>query len=139
MDANLAAAIALIGALSGALGSVVRSWLLRPRTKAQADQLTAAATVSVSSDNREWAQMFERRADGAERRADQAEHRADEAEHRADQAEHRADQAEQAVDQLEARMIVAWRYVRSLRETMQTGGLTPPPMPFELEGLWHDR
>lgn len=122
MDANAAAAVALIGALAGAFGSVARQWLVRPKTKAEADNLNAAATVSVSSDNREWAQLFERRADAAEKRADQAEHRADEAETKA--------------DSVEANLIRCYGYVRSLRDEIRRLNGTPPPPPPELEALW---
>jgi methyl-accepting chemotaxis protein len=145
VDANLAAAVALIGALGGALGSVLRSWLARPKTRAEADKLNAAATVSISADARQWASTFAERADRAERRADQAEHRADEAEHRADEAEHRADQAEDRArqaevkaDNVETNLIRTYSYVRQLRETIVRLHGTPPAPPPELEALWRD-
>lgn len=138
MDANLAAAVALIGALAGAFGSVIRQYLVRPKTRAEADQLNAAATVSISADAREWASKFAERADAAERRADQAEHRADEAEHRADQAEHRADQAETKVDNVEALLVKCYGYVRGQRDEIRRLGGTPAPLPPELEALWRD-
>lgn len=145
MDVNVAAAMALIGALSGAFGSLARSWLARPKTKAEADNLNAAATVSLSAESREWASTFADRADRAERRADQAEHRADEAEHRADQAERRADQAEHRADAAEttadnaqALVVKCYGYVRGLHAEIRRLGGTPPSPPSELEALWRD-
>lgn len=129
MDVNLAAAVALVGALSGALGSLARSWLARPKTRAEADNLNAAATVSISADAREWASTFAERADRAERRADQAEHRAD-------QAERRADAAETAADNTQALIVKCYGYVRSLHAEIRDLGGTPPPPPAELETLW---
>lgn len=145
MDVNLAAAAALIGALSGAFASLARSWIARPKTQAEADNLNAAATVSISADAREWASTFADRADRAERRADQAEHRADEAEHRADQAErradqaeHRADSAETSADNAQALIVKCYGYVRGLHAEIRDLGGTPPAPPPELEALWRD-
>lgn len=131
MDVNLAAAVALLSAIFGALGSVIRSVLIRPKTRAEADQLNAAATVSISQEAREWAVRFAERADAAERRADAAEHHAD-------AAEHRAEQAEQHTELVEANLIKTYGYARSLRETIVRLGGTPPPPPPELERMWRD-
>jgi predicted cobalt transporter CbtA len=131
VDANLAAAVALIGALGGAFGSVMRSWWARPKTRAEAENLNAAATVSISSEAREWASAFASRADAAERRADAAEHRADE-------AERRADRAEEHVEIVEANLIRTYGYVRALRDEIRRLNGTPPPPPPELEALWRN-
>lgn len=143
----------IIGVFGTVIASLVAAYVARAKTGAEIENLKTASKVSRSTDNREWAQLFVSRADAAERRADQAEHRADEAEHRADQAEQRAgeaerraasandraDQADTRIDELEAKVISGWRYVRSLRDTMRANGLTPKPLPADLEDLWNDQ
>jgi hypothetical protein len=136
----------IIGAIGTVVATLVAAYVARAKTSAEVENLRAASSVTVSADNREWATLFvsradaaEKRADAAERRADQAEHRADEAEHRADQAERRADQAETRVDELESKVIKGWGYVRAMREVLRANGLTPPPLPADLEEFWSER
>jgi folate-dependent phosphoribosylglycinamide formyltransferase PurN len=123
MSTSQAVITVLVAVLGGSLASLITAYATRPKTKAEAQNLNAAAGVSISADIREWSQMFVSRTEAAERRADQAEHRANE--------------AESKVDDIEARLILVYGYVRSLREEMKRHALTPPPPPPELEHYWN--
>lgn len=129
MDANTLILALLGGSLSGVGVSLVSNVLQRPKTKAEADNLNAAASVSVSADAREWTRIFMERTDSAEHRADVAERRADVAERRAEVAEHR-------VDEVETGLIECYGYVRKLHEIMRRHSVPPPPLPARLEALW---
>lgn len=132
MDANAIVAALLAGSLSGVAAALITGVLARPKTRAEADNLNAAASVSVSSDARAWTRIFMERADSAEHRADDAEHKAEEAEHRAQAAEIRA-------DEVESGLIECYGYVRKLHDRLRQLGDTPPPLPPRLEALWRSR
>lgn len=134
---------AVIGALAAVVTSLMVNWFNRPRTKGEGAKLNAAALVTKSSDNREWAERFVQQADAALARAQKAEERADAAEERADAAEGRAVHAEtevgrcnERVDELEALLIEAWGYIRGERVKMVAAGLTPERLPIRLERFW---
>lgn len=114
----------LVGIFGGAGGSLISGLLSKPKTRAEADQLQTAASVSVSAEAREWARDFATRAERAEQRAEHA--------------EARADLAEERVDELEGNLIECYGYVRQLREQVRQLGKQPPPLPARLEALWRD-
>lgn len=123
MGTSQAVITVLVAVLGGSLASLITAYATRPKTKAEAQNLNAAASVSVSADVREWSLMFVKRAEQAELRADAA--------------EKRADAAEQKVDDLETRFILAYGYMRSLREDMRRHNLKPASPPPELELYWN--
>lgn len=125
MDANAIVLVLLCGALSGVGASLIANIAQRPRTRAEADNLTSAASVSVSADAREWTRIFLARADAAEKRSDAA--------------EARADVAERRVDEVESSLIECYGYVRKLHERLRQLGEPPPTLPQRLEALWLGR
>lgn len=112
----------LISLLGLVFSSLVAAWLARPKTKAEADNLNAAASVSVSADAREWARDFAQRAERAEERAIHA--------------EQRAETADERCDELEAGLIECYHLVRQMRDHYRQHGETPPALPVRLEALW---
>lgn len=133
----------ILAIFAGAGGSAIAAYFAKPKTKAEADQLNAAASVSLSADARAWAQTFADAARAAETRADAAEHRADEAEAKAEEADRKAvaagrhaDLLEENYDHIESLVIQGYGYVRKLQEEIRRLGGTPTSPPAELEALW---
>jgi hypothetical protein len=67
MGTNQAVITILVAVLGGSLASLTTAYATRPKTKAEAQNLNAAAGVSISADIREWSQMFVKRTEAAER------------------------------------------------------------------------
>lgn len=113
---------AIIAICVAAATSAVGAYFAQPKTKAEADQLNAAASVSLSAEAREWTSVFVARANAAEARATKAEEKAEAAEHR--------------TDEIESALIEGYGYFRQLREEIvRLGGRDVPP-PVRLEALW---
>lgn len=120
---------AIVAILVAALTSGIGAYFARPKTKAEADQLNAAASVSMSAEAREWTRVFMAR-------ANQAEERANRAEEQAIQADERAGRAEERADEIEAALVESYNYVRSLRDEVARLGGRKIPAPLKLEALW---
>lgn len=136
---NSAVLAAIISAAVAVISSLVVAVASRPKTRAETDQLKAAASVSVSADAREWAQTFIDQADKALKRADQAEEEADHAQNDAAIARQTADKATEKVDELESVLIECYGYVRTLRDIIRRHDDQPPPLPRRLEALWESQ
>jgi uncharacterized protein YceH (UPF0502 family) len=104
MDLSQVLAPLIVGAIASVVTTLVAAFVTRAKTDAEVSTLNVASKVSVSADNREWAELFVARANAAELRADAAEKRADEAEQRAAHAEQRVGELEQKVNRLEAQI-----------------------------------
>lgn len=113
---------AIIAIVVAAVTSGVGAYFARPKTRAEADNLNATATVSMSAEARQWTQVFVQDAADAKSRAKAAEDRAEAAENRA--------------DEIEAGLVECYGYVRLLREELRGLGKTPPALPARLEALW---
>jgi len=143
MDVSQVVITALIAVFGGAGASFIAALAARPKTTAEAEQLNAAASVSVSADARAWAKEFADRTAAAESRADRAEDRAQRAEEHADEAERKADAAEAHAERLEVRadeqqaaLVECWLYVRKLHDQVRSHDETPIPVPPTLQRLW---
>lgn len=134
VDSNNVITTGLIVLLSSVPVSLITAYFARPKTKAEAENLQASTSVSVSGDARAWSQMFVERTQAAEVRSDKAEERARRAEERVDEVEARATQAE---ERNEERFILMYGYVRKLRQEMRDNNLTPSAPPPELEVYWN--
>lgn len=137
---NSTVVAALISALVAVGTSVFVGLMARPKTRAEANQLNTAASVSVSADTRAWAQTI---IDQANTAVERAEHRADEAEEEAEAAHRDAAQARveartasERVDELEGMMIEAYGWWRRQTEELRTSGVAVLPLPPRLEALW---
>lgn len=122
MSSAQAITTVLVALFTGALGSVAKGYFDRPRTKSESDAVQMSASVSMSTEVRQWAQIFVDRAQKAEERADVAERKANDAEER--------------LDHLEATMVKVYMYVRSLQTEITNLGGHPSTPPPELEQLW---
>lgn len=116
---------AIVAVLVAAAISGVGAYFAQPKTRAEAGQLEAAASVSISAEAREWTRIMVARAAAAEARADAA--------------ETKADRVEEHADEIEAALIECYGYVRTLRELVRANGGTPPALPVKLEALWRGR
>lgn len=106
----------LIALFSGAAASLVAGYFSRPKTRSEAKQADANASVSLSADAREWAQLWMKKAEAAERKADEAERRTDEAEVR--------------IDNLESTLTAFILYTKKLQQEInKLGGHVPLPPP----------
>lgn len=112
----------LLLALIGGVGaSLVAGYFARPKTKGEAAQANANATVSLSADAREWAQLWMTKADEAQKEAKEA--RAE-----AHETSERLDDAEERVTELDNRMSASIVYMDTLRtEIVRLGGHPPQP------------
>lgn len=131
MSPDVAIIVALIGVMSGAAGSLVKGWLLRPKTAAETKQVSAAGEVALSAEARAWVGEFRAAALEAEREAAETKLEARAAQERAEAAEHKA-------QEVEALLVKAYGYARGLHRTIRDLGGTPPPPPPELETLWRE-
>jgi predicted nucleic acid-binding protein len=113
---------AIIAIVVAAVTSGVGAYFARPRTRAEADNLNATASVSMSAEARQWTQVFVQEAADAKLRAKAA--------------EDRAEAAEQRVDELEAGLIDCYHLVRQMRDHYRRHDETPPALPVRLEALW---
>lgn len=116
---------AIVAIVVAAVTSGVGAYFARPKTRAEADNLNATASVSMSAEARQWTQVFVQ--DAAEAKA------------RAKAAEDRAEAAEKRADEIESGLIECYGYVRQLREQYRALGQVPPPLPVRLEALWRGR
>lgn len=119
----------LVALFGGAAASLVAGYFARPKTKGEAAQANANATVSLSSDAREWATLWMTKAEKADERAEQAEKRADEANDKAEAAEDHA-------TILDSKLAAAVVYMRTLQQEINRAGGHVPEPPFILREMW---
>lgn len=104
--------LVLAAAVTGALATLVTGWLARPKTKADAQAVKVTADVAMSSEAREWAVLWMKKAEDAE---------------------HKAEEAEKRIDELERRVDRLVRLIRSQqREIQRLGGTVAIPADLEL-------
>lgn len=87
MNVTQAVLTLLLAAITGTGASLVGAYFQRPKTRAEAQQTTVAAEVSMSADARAWVAQAMDRVRAAEVRADAAEVKADRAERRMEEIE----------------------------------------------------
>lgn len=119
----------IVALFAGAGGSLIAGYFARPKTRGEAAQANANATVSLSADAREWAQLWMKKADDAEERAKTAEARAEEANDKADDAEER-------VTDLDNKLAAAVSYMRTLKQEIDRAGGHVPEPPYILRDMW---
>jgi hypothetical protein len=127
MDNVTTLIVALFG---GAIASLIAGYFARPKTKGEAAQANANATVSLSADAREWAQLWMGKAEAADVRAQAAEKRADEANEKAEAAEDHA-------TRLDSKLAAAVVYMRALQQEINRHGGRVPEPPFILRDMWN--
>lgn len=121
MDNATTLIVALFG---GAIASLIAGYFARPKTKGEAAQANANATVSLSADAREWAQLWMTKAGEAEKKAEAAEEKAQDAEDRLDEAEAR-------LTGLDNKMAAAVAYMKVLKDEINRhDGHVPDPPPI---------
>lgn len=120
----------IIALFGGAIAALIAGYFARPKTKGEAAQANANATVSLSSDAREWATLWMGKAEKADERARAAEARAEEAIDKADAAEDHA-------ALLDNQMAASVHYMRTLQEEIVRLGGTVPSPPYVLRDLWN--
>lgn len=113
---------AIIAIIVAAVTSGVGAYFARPKTRAEADNLNATATVSMSAEARQWTQVFAQETAAAKATAKAA--------------EDRAEAAETRIDELETGLIECYHLVRQMRDHYREHGETPPALPVRLEALW---
>ena len=113
---------AIVAILVAAGTSLVGAWFAKPKTRAEADNLNAAASVSMSAEAREWTRLFVDRANAAE--ADALEAKA------------KAEAAEERADEFEVALVEAYGYFRQLRQDVVALGGPDRQPPVRLEALW---
>ena len=119
----------IVALFGGAIATLIAGYFARPKTKGEAAQANANATVSLSSDAREWATLWMKKSEDADVRAQAAEKRADEANDKAEAAEEHA-------TRLDNQMSAGVVYMRILqREINRLGGTVPEP-PYILRDMW---
>ena len=127
----------LLVALFTSVGvSLVAGYFARPKTKGEAAQANANANVALSTEARQWAQVFITKADESETRAKHAEERAEEANTRAEHAEERAENAEEQVTALDNKLTAAVVYMRTLQQALGRAGQSVPAPPLILRDMW---
>ncbi len=125
MDNVTTLIVALFG---GAIASLIAGYFARPKTKGEAAQANANATVSLSADAREWATLWMGKADAADTRARVAEEKAD-------HAEDRVDEADGKIAELDNKLSAAVAYMAVLRNEIGILGGHPPEPPRILRDM----
>lgn len=121
----------IVALFGGAIAALIAGYFARPKTKGEAAQANANATVSLSADAREWAQLWMTKADEAQKEAKEARAEAHEANLKADDAEDR-------VTELDSKMAAAVFYMRTLRDEIERKGGTVPEPPHVLRDMWDE-
>ena len=126
----------LVALFGGVAASLIAGYFARPKTKGEAAQANANANVALSTEARQWAQVFITKADESETRAKHAEERAEEANGRAEKAEERAEHAEDQVTSLDNKLTAAVVYMRTLQQALARAGQSVPAPPLILREMW---
>ena len=109
----------LIALFGGSIASIAAGFFSRPKTRAEATQADASASVSLSADAREWAQLWMKKAEDAEARA------------RIEAA--KVEEVEARLDRLERILSIALKHLKEHRNVIAQLDGELPDLPDDLK------